>query len=124
MSNARMNGSHVPAMNTRPPAVTIGPPRLMVPGGTFGFAGLKLPSGTCQRIVPDDRSSAVSAPQGGAMHGSPLGDIRNARNMPYGVPACPVYSPFSVRCAGSLKTAWGTSFTFAARLFEIGRAHV
>ncbi len=51
------------------------------------------------------------------MHGSPPGDIRNVRNMPYGVPACPVYSPFSVRCAGSLKTACGISFTFAARLF-------
>jgi hypothetical protein len=64
---ARMWGSKaVAAMNTKSPAVTMGPPKLMVPGGPFGPPKLNVPSGTCQRTSPCTRSTAASVPHGGA----------------------------------------------------------
>src|SRR5262249_4551317 len=39
------------------------------------------------------RSTAANAPQGGGLHGTPRGDSRASRNIPYGVPACSAYSP-------------------------------
>src|SRR5437588_7463167 len=56
-----MTGSIVPAMKTRPPAVTIGPPKLGEPGGTgVACATPKFciePSGTCQRV--DEKQVAL-----------------------------------------------------------------
>ena len=66
-------------MNTRPPAVTMPPPRLTDPCG----AG---PSGTCHFTAPAARSSAASVPNGGGVHGTPSGPNSSSRIIPYGVP--------------------------------------
>src|ERR1700683_2295282 len=103
-SNARKNGSYVPPMKTSPPAVTIGPPRLIAPGGTWALPGANEPSGTCQRIFPSPRSMAESIPHGGALHGNFDGDRNGERYIANGAPACRVYSPMSssgARCARS-----------------------
>src|SRR3981189_3218079 len=63
------------AVNTRPPALTMGPPRVMVP---VFLPGIQLPSGTSQTFFPEKRSTAATLPQGGALHGSPLGARRGA----------------------------------------------
>src|SRR6202008_3610754 len=82
ISKARRKQSVVPAMKTRPPAVTIGPPRLMEPGGICGCSPPKSPMeprGTCQRIFPSVISTAVSMPQGGGLHGKSDGDWMKRR---------------------------------------------
>src|SRR5437588_5761884 len=84
-SKARMYGSKVPAMNTKPPAVTIGPPRLNDPAGIVACPGGNSaidPRGTCQRILPAVMSTAVSAPHGGGVHGKTDGEKNGARNIP------------------------------------------
>src|SRR5689334_2350690 len=81
VSKARRYGSKaVPATNTRLPAVTMGPPRVMSPGGKAGFMD---PSGTCHLIVPRTMSTAVSVPQGGGMHGMDFGENIGRRNIAY-----------------------------------------
>src|SRR5712672_2107215 len=69
-------------MKTRPPAVMIGPPRFGVPrmaGARLGTRSAVVPSGTFQRIVPLDKLTATNAPQGGGLHGSPLGERSTCR---------------------------------------------
>src|SRR5437588_10049449 len=81
-SNARKKVSIAAATNTRPPAVTMGPPKL---GDPDGAPGLAEPSGVFQRIFPALRSSATNAPHGGVTHGSRRGDISGSRYTAYGV---------------------------------------
>ena len=47
-----------------------------------------MPRGTCQRMVPVYVSTAVRTLQGGAMHGSPVGDNSGSRLISNGVPCC------------------------------------
>src|SRR5258708_19414480 len=85
VGKARRNGSKVRAMKTSPPAVAMGPPRLIEPGGVGGCLPPKSciePSGTCQRIFSSIISTTDNMPQGGAMQGMSDGDCRNRRNMP------------------------------------------
>src|SRR5258707_6677106 len=105
------------AVNTRPPALTIGPPRVMVP---VLLPGLQLPSGTSQTFAPEKRSTAATVPQGGALHGSPLGARSGVRNTPYGAPACRANSPWSrseslAFLRASSNSARGISFTKMGR---------
>ena len=70
-------------MKIRPPAVTIGPPMLGMPQlSASGILPRVVPSGTCQRIVPFAMSTALSVPQGGAVHGRPSGESSGSRRMP------------------------------------------
>src|SRR5437764_9087917 len=89
MSNARRYWSIAAAMNTSPPAVMIEPPRFGEPHadepGTRAKLGI-VPSGTCQRSFPLDKSIAVSVPHGGALHRTPLRVRRTSRRIAYGVP--------------------------------------
>ena len=78
-SNARSRPSMAAAVKTRPPAVTMGPPRFGVPVGT---PGTMLPSGTSHRMAPVNRSTAATVPHGGALHGCPPGASSGARTMP------------------------------------------
>src|SRR5262245_21424113 len=91
MSNARSLSSIAAAMKTRPPAVTIEPPKLIDPNSAdFGNSvscGMP-PSGASHRISPVFRSTAFSLPQGGATQGVPLGDHSGSRYMAYGAPDC------------------------------------
>ena len=48
-------------VKTRPPAVTIGPPRLIEPVCSFGT---RVPSGTSQTFLPVKRSTASVVPHG------------------------------------------------------------
>ena len=117
----------VPAMNTNPPAVTIGPPRLTEPGGTVADAPpnpCMEPSGTCQRIDSVARSSATSCPHGGGLHGNPDGDTRNCRNIPYGAPACRPYSPSSRRRCGSSNSSRGRRRALVGRLLVFTRSRL
>src|ERR1700733_12763852 len=119
-SKAAKNGSVVPKKKIKPPAVAIGPPRLTDPAGVgpcdppnFSME----PKGTCQRIVPVLMSTVVSMPHGGLEHGrSDPGACRNRRYIPYGAPACAVYSPSSTLCAWSSNSARGMTLIFAGRL--------
>src|SRR2546430_14631673 len=90
MSKPRRMQSVVPEIKARPPAVTMGPPRLIEPGGICWECDPPKfciePSGTCQRIFPSVMSTAVSMPQGGALHGRSDGDCKNRRYKPYGAP--------------------------------------
>src|SRR6476646_4595262 len=81
-SNARKKVSMAAATKTRPPPVTMGPPKVGDPAGNPGFTE---PSGVFQRIFPAFRSSATRAPHGGATHGSRLGDTSGSRYTAYGV---------------------------------------
>src|SRR6516162_7688836 len=81
-SKARIVRSRVAAMNTNPLAVTIGPPRVGVPqlpGSGKGADSGNDPSAVLQRIVPAFKSTAVSMPQGGGLHGAPKGENRISR---------------------------------------------
>src|SRR5580693_10191036 len=66
LSKARILLSLVAAMNSRPPAVTRGPPYDSVPvtGTPFAARAGYSPSGTRQRYSPVFRSMALSVPQG------------------------------------------------------------
>ena len=75
-SNACRCGSMVAEVNTNPPAVTIGPPRLIDP---VCFPGTNVPSGTSHAIFPVNRSTASVVPHGGRLQGVPLGEKRNDR---------------------------------------------
>ena len=80
----------VAPMKTRPLAVTIEPPRFGEPSGSHSGNGAwsrELPRGTSQRTSPDTRSTAVSVPQGGGLHGAPSGDSSGPRRSAYGVPS-------------------------------------
>src|SRR5437879_1737623 len=67
LSKARKRESLVAPMNTRPPAVTIEPPRFAVPvGGIPRFTKSSMtPRTTRQRNSPRSRSMAVRCPHGG-----------------------------------------------------------
>jgi len=62
----------VPAINIRPPAVTIGPPRLGAPNGTIDLRVRAIPSALASRIVPAFMSTAAKVPHGGGTHGQPV----------------------------------------------------
>ena len=51
-------------------------------GARLGTRSAVVPSGTFQRTVPLDKSTATNAPQGGGLHGSPLGERSTCRLMP------------------------------------------
>src|SRR5437868_9854980 len=78
------------AVKTSPPAVIMGPPRFSEP---VFIPGTILPSGVSQSFFPDSRSTAVVVPQGGGLHGTPLGESRGSRYIAYGAPRCLPYSP-------------------------------
>ncbi len=59
-------------MNTSPPAVLIGPPRLIAPAPA-GAPRPRLPSGTSQTLSPVVKSMASSVPYGGGVQGRPEG---------------------------------------------------
>src|SRR6202795_3192863 len=112
-SNARRNPSIAAAVKTIPPAVTIGPPKVIVP---VFIPGIKLPNGTSQTFLPTNRSTAATVPQGGVLQGSLLGESSALRNIAYGAPVCLANSPCSrsesvafLRAASS--SARGISFT-------------
>jgi len=63
-----MKGSNVPATNTRPPAVTMGPPSEADPNFSGSLVESR-PSGTSQVFSPVAVLIASSVPQGGAVHG-------------------------------------------------------
>src|ERR1700691_959073 len=120
-SNARINGSQVPLMKTKPPAVAMGPPRLIEPGGT-GVPGAISPSGTCQRILPVAMSTAARVPHGGGTQGRPEGEKRNWRNIPKGAPRCHPYSPCDVSVLLSESSSildCEIILTLAGRLFTL-----
>ena len=75
-------------MNTMPPAVTIGPPRLGEPHSGLTFAAcsagnkrVKEPSGTSHSRFPVLRSTATRVPKGGGVQGIPDGLSRIRRRM-------------------------------------------
>src|SRR5215475_1792528 len=72
-------GSMVAEVKITPPAVAIGPPRLIDP---VVFPGAIVPSGTFQTILPLKRSTASVVPHGGRLQGTPLGENMNVRYIP------------------------------------------
>ena len=70
-SNARKRLSIVPAMNTSPPAVTIGPPCPKAPVFLMPFASSSslVPSGTLQAMSPVLALTAIRCAHGGGWHG-------------------------------------------------------
>src|SRR6202167_5693411 len=89
-SKACKCGSSAAAVKTKPPAVAIGPPKLIDPAGQSPPI---TPSGDCQRNLPVFKSKATSAPHGGVLQGMPEGDTSQSRCIPYGVPLCGANSP-------------------------------
>src|ERR1700686_3989204 len=77
-SKARRKLSIAAAVKTKPPAVIIGPPKVIVP---VFIPVMKLPNGTSQTFFPLKRSTAATVPHGGALHGRPLGERSGVRNM-------------------------------------------
>src|SRR5438132_10552337 len=85
-SNARNRPSFVAPMNTRPPAVTVGPPApgdptFCLPAGSVSFT----PSGTCHAMSPVTALIATSLAHGGLLHGQfpivrPLASLTDALN--------------------------------------------
>src|SRR5579859_1775663 len=84
-SNARKKLSIAAAVNTSPPAVAIGPPSVIVP---VFIPGRRLPSATSHTVFPSNKSTAATVPQGGVLHGSPLGESSGVRNIANGAPVC------------------------------------
>src|SRR5215471_6035644 len=78
-SNARRWGSIAAAVNTNPPAVIIGPPRLTEP---VCLPANIVPSGTAHTIFPLNKSTASVVPHGGALHGNTSAVINGLRNIP------------------------------------------
>src|SRR5437870_4618854 len=106
-------------MNTRPLAVVIAPPRLTEPH--FARSGSlidgKYPSGTSQRIAPVRRSTALSAPHGGGLHGMWLGVHSQSRFMPNGVPRIdPISTPPAARRTSFICSRGKSVITVATRL--------
>src|SRR5438034_3787343 len=60
---ARKKESMDAEVNTRPPAVTMGPPRLIEP---VSWPGMSVPRGASQSFLPEWRSTASVVPHGGA----------------------------------------------------------
>src|ERR1700690_1453615 len=89
-SNACRCGSSAAAVKMSPPAVAIGPPKLIDPGGA---PSPMLPRAASHRGLPVVRSNATSAPHGGALQGNPDGDTSQSLCIPYGVPNCGANSP-------------------------------
>src|SRR5262249_57529276 len=71
LSKAWIRSSLVPAMNTRPPAVTIEPPKVSVPvrGIPRAVSSTYSPRGTRQANSPVLRLIAFRTPQGGLIAG-------------------------------------------------------
>src|SRR5437764_1394707 len=71
LSNARIFESRVPAQNTRPPAVTLGPPKFSVPvfATPFRASSGYSPNGTFHNSLPEFRSRQLRVPQGGLLPG-------------------------------------------------------
>ena len=67
---------HRREVKTSPPAVMIGPPRLIEP---VCWPGTNEPSGTSQTCLPEKRSTAVVVPHGGALQGKLLGEKMKVR---------------------------------------------
>src|SRR6185437_1208229 len=65
-SKARNRVSIADASKTNPPAVAVGPPRFTEPAGAPGAID---PNGTSHRFSPVFKSTAVSVPHGGGLHG-------------------------------------------------------
>src|SRR5215470_15576554 len=89
-SKARRYASIAP-VNTRPPPVTSAPLTRPVPVASATPNGARssvVPTDDCQRILPAFRSTATSAPQGGALHGIPSGETRISRVAANGAPSC------------------------------------
>src|SRR5579859_896197 len=84
LSNARNRESFVAPMNTRPPAVTIDPPKFGAPVGEIPFAisSSTTPSTLRQRNSPLSRSMAVRKPHGGFWHGFSFGSQKRALGEP------------------------------------------
>src|ERR1700736_140448 len=110
-------------MNTRPPAVTKGPPAPGVP--RYQLKGmwaifLILPSGTSQRIFLLTRSTAVSAAQGGVEQGTPNEDSNGSTWMTKGEsgmlklimarPSTLLFSTGAALLFGTIATMVGTRF--------------
>src|SRR6266566_3899066 len=85
-------------MKTRPPAVVIGPPRLIAPGILGGILKpifsrpSEVPSGTLHKICRVRRLRAVRVPNGGGVHGAPDGPRNISRFNTNGVPRIIAYS--------------------------------
>src|SRR3546814_18248403 len=117
-------------MNTRPPAVTSGPPAPGVPklvskcrnfGGWNGISFSMLPSGTSQTIFFLTISTAVSAAHGGAEHGEPSGESSGSTVGMYGEPATSkVMAPSdSIACSfDSLASLRGVSVMIVGTRFD------
>src|SRR5262245_47303847 len=73
-------GSIVADVKINPPAVAIGPPKLMEP---VFFPGIIVPSGAFHTVLPVNTSTASVVPHGRALHGAPLGENMNVRYLPY-----------------------------------------
>src|SRR5437016_5580818 len=105
-SIARKRLSLVAPMNTRPPAVTVGPalptpPVFCLPGGSASFN----PSGSSQAMFPLLALTANKRPQGGFWHGQlpstlPLESLACALNPLYG--PGPLIEPRSYGCGDPL----------------------
>ncbi|MNJ67903.1 hypothetical protein D3C77_641110 [compost metagenome] len=73
----------MPAKNTSPEAVEVGPPSVGMPSGIGrwvlrprGPVSCTVPSGTCHTSFWVFRSMALMLPNGGVLHGTPRGDCR------------------------------------------------
>src|SRR5688572_23387562 len=114
-SKARSRWSGVPAANTNPPAVIMAPPRLSAP--------VESPSGTSHLMSPELRSTAVSAPQGGALQNVLRGVTSWRRIMPYAVPRCGVDCQSAFARDTDSNDARGTRRTIVAIRFVGVTAH-
>src|SRR5512139_3327876 len=84
-SKARKNLSVVAAMKNSPPAVTTPPPRFGAPWENHSGNGAwsrVVPSTERHAILPVARSTAVSVPHGGGLHGAPKFDSSGMRLTP------------------------------------------
>src|SRR5262245_48468352 len=105
---------YTPLAVSRPPA-KLGAPRWRKPGiaqtGNGAWSRI-VPSGTRHFTAPVARSTPVSEPQGGGLHGAPKFENSGWRITPYGVPAIGYASAgYTIEPFGSASnSARGTSF--------------
>src|SRR5438132_10182330 len=90
-------------MNASPLAVVIAPPRLTEPHWERDGSLIhgRYPSGTSQRIAPLVKSTPLSVPHGGGLHGVWVAVQSQSRFIPNGVPRMDAISvsPFVRRCS-------------------------